>query len=181
MSLIEWIIIGVLGLAMFVISARVMRKGLPTLDENRRNWQENIHQTEMAIEKDRKNISSSEQLQLLKAAVEDLVRLEGMPQGYEVLEKDGMVELNTPEGSWKVRLLMREKGLKGSKRTLHGKCRWQLEGFGFDESYLDMASLMRSLNGHLHDGSRENDRDDRSHILRRMTHLPQEPGQRKRR
>lgn len=173
MSILEWAVIGVLALVMFVISARVMRKGLPTLDEHMAKTWGNMRQTEKEIEKNRKEISSGEQLHLLRSAMEDLVRLDGQGQGYEVSEKNGTVELSTPKGSWKVTLLMREKTLKSRARTLHGKCRWRLEGFGLDESYMDLASLMRGLNERLRGGwEKEN---NSNHILRRMTHLPQEP------
>lgn len=178
MSILQWAAIGVLALAMFVICARAMRKGLPTLDEHIARARENIRQTEMEIEQNRKDISSREQLHLLRSAMEDLVRLDGQRQGYEVTEKNGAVELSTPKGSWKVTILMREKNLKSRGRTLHGKCRWHLEGFGLDESYMDLASLMRGLNERLRGGwETEN---NASHILRRMTHLPQEPRRRRR-
>lgn len=176
MSILEWAAIGALALAMLVICARVMRKGVPTLDENRMKWQENMRQTEIQIEKDRKNISSGEHLNIIKSAMEDLLRLDGQPAGCEVREKDGILELHTPEGSWNVELLMRESGLRSSKRVLHGKCRWRLEGFGYEESHTDPASLMRSLNEHLHDKSLHGRDEEESHITRRMSHLPQEPG-----
>lgn len=177
MSILEWAALGALALAMLVICARVMRRGVRTLDEKRMEWQENMRQTEKQIEKDRKNISFGEQLNVLRVAMEDLLRLEGEPAGYQVQEKDGILELCTPGGSWKVRLLMRERGLKSSRRVLHGKCRWLLEGFGVEESHMDPASLMRSLNEHLHGRSMPGQDEEESHIARRMSHLPQEPGQ----
>lgn len=177
MSILEWAAIGALGLAMLVICARVMRRGVRTLDENRMEWRENMRQTEKQIEKDRKKISSAEHLNILRAAMEDLLRLEGQPQGYEVRGKDGTLELCTPQGSWRVELIMRESRLKSSSRVLHGQCRWRLEGFGIEESHMDPASLMRSLNEHLHEDGKEGRHEEESHIARRMSHLPQEPGQ----
>lgn len=176
MSILEWAAIGALALVMLVMCARVMRRGVRTLDENRKEWREHMHEQEQQIEKDRKNISSGEHLAILRAAMKDLLRLEGDPEGYEVLDKDGALELSTPQGSWRVELLMHESGLKSARRILHGKCRWRLEGFGFEELHMDPASLMRSLNEHLHnEGSRGRDEEE-SHIARRMSHLPQEPG-----
>lgn len=178
MNILEWAVLGVLGLAMFVISARVMRRGLPTLDDKRKSLSESMRQKEMELDKDRKNISSGEQLRLLRAAAEDLIRLDSPGQGFEVIENRDGVELKTPQGSWKVSIQMKEKGLKGSGRVLHGKCRWRLEGFGREEAYDDMASLMRRLDESLRGGA-SREPEDKSHILRRLTHLPQEPRRRK--
>ena len=175
MSILQWAAIGALALGMLVICARVMRRGVRTLDENRKEWRENMRQTEKRIEKDRKNISSAEHLNILRAAMEDLLRLDGLPEGHEVLEKDGCLELRTPKGVWRVKLSMRERGLKSSGRVLRGKCRWDLEGFGIEESHMDPASLMRSLNEHLHESHLSNRNEEESHIARRMSHLPQEP------
>lgn len=177
MAIIVFGFMGAAGLAMLVICARVMRRGVRTLDENRMEWRENMRQTEIQIEKDRKNMSSGEHLKILRAAMEDLLRLEGQPEGYSVREKDGILELSTPEGSWKVELLMRESGLRSSKRVLHGKSRWRLEGFGLEELHADPASLMRSLNERLHARSEAGKEEEQSHIIKRMSHLPQEPGQ----
>lgn len=177
MSILEWAAIGALALGMLVICARVMRRGVRTLDENRMEWRENMRQTEKQIEKDRKNISSAEHLNILRVAMEDLLRLEGRPEGHEVREKDGGLELRTPKGVWRVELSMRERGLKSSGKVLHGKCRWRLEGFGIEEFHMEPASLMRSLNEHLHESSLSGRGVGESHIARRMSHLPQEPGQ----
>lgn len=177
MTIIILASVSVLALAMLVICARVMRRGVRTLDENRMEWRENMRQTENRIQQDNKNISSMEHLNILRAAMDDLLRLEGQPKGYKVQAKDGILELCTPQGTWKVKLLMRESGLRSSKRVLHGKCRWRLEGFGIEESHMDPASLMRSLNEHLHESSPFGKEEEQSHIMRRMSHLPQEPGQ----
>ena len=162
MSILEWGAIGILGLGMLLMCAKTMLKGLRTLDDNRK-------------EKDRADISSGEHLLMLKAAMEDLLRLDGSPQGYEVLEKDGALELATPKGSWRVELAMREKALRSGKRVLHGKARWRLAGFGVEESHMDPASLMRSLNAHLRGAPPEEPAAESPHIARRMSHLPQEP------
>lgn len=180
MSILEWAIIGLLGLVMLVLSARVMRRGVRTLDENRKEWQEHIQQTEREIEKDRKNISSSDQLQLLKAAMLDLLRLNGCTTDCKVEENDGVLLLISPAGEWRVELIMKESSLRSSKRVLHGQARWRLEALGHEELHMDPASLMRSLNEHLKNAQIPETRELDSHIRRRMSHLPQEPGYRRR-
>lgn len=176
MSILEWAAIGAIGLGMLVICARVMRRGVRTLDEKRRDWSEQMHQTELQIEKDNKNISSAEHLNILRAAIEDLLRLENQNTGYEVHAEGKIIKLQTPEGEWQVELLMRESGLKSSRRVLHGTSRWRLRGFDQEELHADPASLMRSLNGHLHTHPGNEVAREPDHITRRMSHLPQEPG-----
>lgn len=180
MSILEWAAIGAIGLAMLVICARVMRKGVRTLDEKRRDWSEQMRQTELQIEKVNKNISSAEHLDIMKAAIEDLLRLENHSAGYSVSGEGKTIKLQTPQGEWKVELLMRESGLKSNRRVLHGASRWRLSGFEHEELHTDPASLMHSLNEHLHRTNKEDLAPDPDHITRRMTHLPQEPGRKRR-
>ena len=137
-----------------------------------------MQQTKREIEKDRKNISSSDQMRLMNAAIRDLLSLNGCSEDCKVQEKEGVLLLNSPAGEWRVELIMKESNLRGSKRTLHGRARWRLEGAGHEELHLDPASLMRSLNEHLKNGQISEIQELDNHIKRRMSHIPQEPGYR---
>lgn len=148
--MVEWIVLGALALIGLAMSARIMRRGLPTLDDNRKSYMEKIHATERRLAEDRKNISSAEHLDVMGAALRDLLRLDGNPEGFSVRKSGDAWELETPEGAWRVELLMREKSLRTSGRVLHGRSRWVLSGFDIMETHPDPASLMRSLNAHLH-------------------------------
>lgn len=134
---------------------------------------ERIHQEERKIDEDRKNITASEHMWIMKAAMEDLLRLDGSPSDYAVRQNGNALELATPDGMWRVELLMRERGLKSARRVLHGRSLWRLSGFGHEESHPDPASLMRSLNEHLHD--KASPPGEPGHLARRMEHLRQEP------
>ena len=173
MGIIEWAILGGLMLLALAMSARVMRRGVSTLDDNRKHWLENMAEGDRRLEEDRKNMSASEHLLIMKAALEDLVRLDGSPDGFHVRRDDNRLELETPNGNWTVILLMKERGLRSSARVLHGKSRWRLQGPDVEEDHADPAGVMRSLDEHLH--SRSQDCAVPGHIARRMRHLPQEP------
>lgn len=173
MSIVEWAVIGALFLGIMIFCARIMRKGISTLDENRRHYMERIQQEERKIDEDRKNITAREHLGIMRAAMDDLLRLDGFPAGCSVEQKGNAIEMTTPGETWRVELLMRERGLKSSGRVLHGRSSWRLSGGVHDELHPDPASLMRSLNRHLHEDSGL--ADEPGHLARRLAHLPQEP------
>ena len=172
-GILEWALLGAVMLLALAISARVMRKGVSTLDENRKQWLENMAAANRKLEEDRKNMPASEHLMIMKAAMEDLLRLDGNPEGFTVRHNGSKLELETPCGTYGVMLVMRESGLRSSTKILHGKSRWRLSGQDFEEEHADPASLMRSLDNHLH--SRDSCSAEPGHLARRMRHLPQEP------
>lgn len=173
MGILEWALLGALMLLALAISARVMRKGVSTLDDNRRQWLENMAAADRQLADDRRNMPASEHLLIMRTAVEDLLRLDDFPEGCEVRQESGKVLLRTPAGEWMVELNMREKGVRGGGKVLHGKPRWRLTGPDVEEEHVEPASLMRSLNDHLHARASKNDVPE--HLARRMRHLPQEP------
>ena len=148
---LEWVLIAGVLFGAMIFCARVMRNGLTTLDEDRKHCLERIQAEESKIQEDRKHISSFEHLRIMRAAVEDLLRLEGSPSDHVLHLRGHGLALQTPRGTWKVELVMRERALKSTGRILHGKSRWRLEGPGHAEDHSDPASLMRSLAAHLRD------------------------------
>lgn len=173
MGLIEWAVLGLLLLVAMVMSARVMRRGISTLDDKRKQCLEHIAVMDRQLAEDRKNMTAKEHLAVMRAAVEDLVRLEDFPEGWEVKNNEDSVELLTSDATWKIKLLMRERDLKTAHRVLHGKGRWHLSGPEIDEFHVDPASLMHSLDDHLH--ARSQKLEVPAHLAKRMRHLPQEP------
>lgn len=150
MTMFEWAAIAALMLAILIFCARIMRRGLTTLDEDRQHYLERIKSGEKQLAEDRKKIPALEHLHIMRAALEDLIRLDGNPPGYSVQMHGRIIELVTPEGNWKIQLIMRERGLRSTSKVLHGKARWLLTGFDRQEEHPDHASLMRSLNARLH-------------------------------
>ena len=152
--IIEWALVAAVLFGAMIFCARIMRRGLTTLDEDRRQYLERIHAEESKIEEDRRNMSSLEHLRIMKAAVEDLLRLEGNPEGHALSMRGRSLVLATPQGEWRIELVMRERALKSTGRTLHGKSRWQLASTEHVEEHDDPASLMRSLAAQLRGGER---------------------------
>lgn len=164
--MLEWALLGALFLGIMIFCARIMRRGLRTLDDDRARYLERIQEDERKIAEDRKNISAMDHIWIMQAALEDLLRLENYPEGYAVHRAGMSLEFVTPEGPWNVEIAMRERHLRSTHRVLHGKSRWVLSGFGQVESHPDPASLMASLNAHLH--SQPVTAGEPEHLARRM-------------
>lgn len=147
--ILEWAAAGAVFLAGLVFCLRIMRRGITTLEQDRDQYLERIRAGERQLHEDRKNISLDEQCRLLRAAVEDLLRLAGNPPGHELSGEGPSLLLRTPTGEWRVELNMSERSLRSTRRILHGRSRWLLSGRGREESFDDLADLMRSLNAHL--------------------------------
>lgn len=155
MSVFDWSILAALLFAIIIFCARIMRKGLTTLEDHRREYISKIKATELQLQEDNKNISSQDHLYIMRIALEDLIRLESFKknspaQNYEVVQEESKLFFKTPRGVLTVQLHMRERNLKTTRRVLHGKSRWTLTGFGYSHNYFDPAVLMRDLNIWLH-------------------------------
>lgn len=166
MSLLGWVMAGAIMLAALVFCFRSMRRGLSTLDDDRTKFLTKIRDGEHKLKEEQKQVPALEHLALMRAAVEDLLRLEDAPPGYRVESEGRAVLLHTPKGTWRVELAMREASLKSRKRVLHGRPRWFLSGMGQQEQHGDPASLMRSLHAHLH--AEEELPAEPSHLARRI-------------
>ncbi|MDO5484442.1 MAG: translation initiation factor IF-2, partial [Desulfovibrionaceae bacterium] len=147
--ILAWAAAGALLLVGFIYSARVMKRGITTLDEARAHHWERIQEGERQLQEDRKNIPLNEHVHILRVGVEDLLHLAGDPPGFYLEDQERAVVLHTPNGPWRMELFMREALLRGSGKTIHGQSRWLLSGFGHEEHYEDIAGLMHSLHDHL--------------------------------
>lgn len=153
-------------MGIMIFCARIMRSGLHTLDDDRQKYISRIQEGEKRIAEDRKNISAQDHVWIMQAAIEDLLRLEGNQHGYSVKREGMAIELETPDGPWQVELAMRERHLRSTHKVLHGRSRWILSGFGQMETHAEPASLMASLNRHLHSVPEE--MGEPEHLARRM-------------
>lgn len=149
MSMWEWAFLGAALLGIVLFCARVMRRGLTSLDADRARFLERLHATERRVREDRKNISAAEHVSIMKAAVDDLLRLAGNPEGYHATAAGRIIRLDTPRGPWLIELVMRERSLRTSGRILRGRSRWLLSGFDREEQHAEQITLMASLNAHL--------------------------------
>lgn len=150
MSLLDWAFYGAIFIGVMVFCLRLMRKGITSLDERRGEYLERIRAEERKLDEDVKNISSAEHLKIMKAALIDLLRLDGNPQGYSVTDSGRVLTLVTPQGCYEIKMAMAEKSLATSSRVLHGRVRWSLSGFGKRQEYSSAGKLMSDLNKCLH-------------------------------
>ena len=167
MTLMEWAVVGALLLGIIVWCVRRMRRGIRTLDEDRKTQLEKIQVGERRLAEDRKNISAAERLEVVRAAMEDLLRLDDNPEGCSVISNGSTLELSTPKGSWRVELIMNEKKLRVSRKVLRGRSKWLLSGFGHSEHHEDPAGLLKSLNEHFH--SEDWEAEGPAHLARRFS------------
>lgn len=150
MSLMWWVIAGAVMLAGLVFCFRIMRRGMSTLDDDRGKFLARIRDGEHKLEEEQKQVAADEHMALMRAAVEDLLRLADSPPGYRMETAGRTILLHTPKGTWRLELAMREISLKSRQKVLHGRPRWLLSGPGHEEQHADAAAIMRSLHAHLH-------------------------------
>lgn len=149
MSMFDWAVLGAAALAIMMFCARMMRRGLTTLDQDRQRFFGRLEEGKRQLAEDRKKMPAAEHLEVMRAAMDDLLRLDDNPAGFAIMADGKKITLQTPKGAWEVELLMRERNLASAKKVLHGKSRWLLSGFNQKEYHNDPASLMKSLNEHL--------------------------------
>lgn len=157
MVLWEWAAAGAVFVAVVILSVRLMKGGLSTLEDERAKCLERIRQMEEKIQEDQKNMASSEHLRIALSGLKDLLQLAGNPAGtWLEIVAPGLGEargealvLHVPEGQLRVSLSMRERELRGVRKVAHGRGRWHLNGLGLHEEYTDLVPLMRAVSARL--------------------------------
>lgn len=166
MSLFGWVAAGAVMFAALIFCFRLMRHGLRTLDDDRRKFLERIHSGERRLAEEQRQVPAAEHMALLRAGVEDLLRLADFPPGYRIETAANALLLHTPKGTWRMELSMRERSLHSAHRVLHGRCRWFLSGFDHQEQHDDLGALMGSLHAHLRADAEPP--DEPPHLARRL-------------
>ncbi len=164
MTVIEWCVLGILMLAAMLFSARIMRRGLTTLEEDRSQYAARLAAEERQLDEDRKHISAEEHLYTTRAALEDFLRLENCSGQVEL--RGNVLEITGNGKTWQIELVMRERLLASTQKVLHGRSRWLLRGPNINESHTDIASLMSSLNAYWHAITPDN--PEPAHLARRV-------------
>lgn len=167
MSLFGWVAAGAVMFAALIFCFRLMRRGLRTLDDDRRKFLERIRTGERRLAEERKQVPAAEHMALMRAGVEDLLRLADSPPGYRIEPAANALLLHTPKGTWRMELSMRERTLHSTHRVLHGRSHWFLSGFGHQERHDDLGSLMGSLHAHLRADAELP--DEPAHLARRVS------------
>ena len=147
-------VMGVLGIATLVLIARVYRRGLGSYGESHKKMAQRIRSTDSAMREHNHAMPVSEQMQVLQAALRELLVLEGHPRGCSVHREGSELLLDTPQGPWRVRYGMRTSVLRGSRRVVHGAGLWEVcHERQTGHTFTDLALLMRFLRTCLHPGT----------------------------
>lgn len=149
MTLLEWAALGAIAFFVLLYCARIMKRGLTTLDDDRNQYLAHMEAGQRQLAEDRKHISAQEQLYQMHAALADFLRLEDLTDG-SIEDRGHVISIASPRKSFEVELVMRERLLASTKRMLHGRSRWILRGEGLYEIHSEMSALMASLNTHWH-------------------------------
>lgn len=149
LSTLEWAVLGALFLGIMIFCARLARRGLSTLEDERKLQHGRISEGKRKLAEDRKNISAHEHLEILFAGIEDMLWLDGKTADCQLQRKGYILELECPEGKYELELLMRERMLKSRHKVMHGRNLWVLRGPDFEEHHPEMLTLMASLQSHL--------------------------------
>lgn len=168
MSLLEWGVLGAILLGVMIYSARIMKRGLTTLDEERQQFLRHLAEGERKIAEDSKNISAYEQMYLMRVALEDFLLLEGEDPANALKISGNTLTIWGQRGEWQIELVMLERMLASTHRILHGQSRWILRYGVMEQEYADIAQLMAHLNAQWH--GHEPEQMVPEHITRRLAH-----------
>lgn len=149
MTIIEWATLGALLIALFIFCARLMRRGLSSLDDTRKKHLEKIDGEKQHLAEDAKNISAYDHLYVLHAALADLIRLSENPVAWQMHRHNNVITLKSPSAYWEIELVMRERALSSTRRILHGKPDWILRSKDSQEHFPEIGKMMKVLNEHI--------------------------------
>lgn len=167
---LTWGIAGAIILVGIVVCRRILRAGQTSLAQSREKMQSRFLDGEKRLQEDAKNISLEEQIHILHAALEDLLRLEGNKPGFHIHQEDkSCFLLTTPSGAIRITFSLREQQLRATQQVLRGHERWCMEQNGLKETFSSIAALMTRINDHLH-GDDDNLPPEMSHLARRFRH-----------
>lgn len=169
---------GAIFLAIIIFCARVMRRGLTTLDEDRKAQLGKIEEGRRKLAEDNRNISAEEQIYIARRGVDDLLALNGGASEGETEDTPHGIRLKTSAGEWEVELKMKEITLKSSHKVLHGQGRWILRHGDHSDEFVELSDVMARLSSSLR--GEPGPEKMPFHIARRIEMTRQGPGRKKR-
>ncbi|MBQ9537590.1 MAG: hypothetical protein IJU79_07400 [Desulfovibrionaceae bacterium] len=140
----------VLGIAGFVMliaiiwCIRTMKRGFTPLSKNQELWRAKFQEDEQRLAKEQQEISESEQLHFLEAAIKDLINLDKIDNLTCERDKNNIiVHSNTDE--WILSYHAVEQKLHTVKKVLHGKSHWILKTKDKSYDFSTIDALMRAF------------------------------------
>lgn len=142
-ALITLVLMCVMGLKLI---RRISRGGHGTFEQSQRLMEERINETGMEIRDRNLSMPTGEQLHILEVALQELLDLEGKPQGYEVCRTERSLSLMTPTGEASITYAVRQVRLRSAGRIVRGGAQWEVHHDGQEaQSFPELALLMRHL------------------------------------
>lgn len=142
-----FLLLAVAGFVMLIAiiwCVRMMRKGHTTLALNKERWHEHFREEESRLSKEQKEITVSEQLTLVHAAINDLLRLDNRTDATCELSPKGIRLLAGTE-EFTISLESREQRLASMKKVLHSPARWTLTTPHGSLIYTRIDDMMKAL------------------------------------
>lgn len=140
------IIMGVLLIVTLMVAARVFRKRLGNYDNRCKSFMDTVHATEKELRNCNMSISRREQLAVLRAALVDVLHLEGEPAGFAVQDRGEFLVLQSPKGEVQITFMSKSVRLCTQNRELYGNNRWSIiSPEGEKRSFESLAETMKCL------------------------------------
>ena len=123
-------------LLVFILCARILKKGFTPLSSNQAMWRAKFKQEEARLAKEQMEITPSEQVAFLGAAVRDVLNLDNLTNLTCTRQKNGL-KVEDGEKAWLLTYKpVQQTNLPGSKKR--GKAHWILT---VDETDYDFDSI----------------------------------------
>ncbi|WP_299394970.1 hypothetical protein [uncultured Desulfovibrio sp.] len=162
--MIMWAVIGVVGLAALLISFRIARRRSLSLDGYCAKRDAEFHKQEKEMDAAAFRMPSRERLHIVRAGLEDLLRLADYPEGYsldapEESLRAGTILFHTPAGPLHLGFVSRESlpPVQWHSRSAHCGAHtapglWRVWNEERGEDFPSMAALMCRMNQFLRGG-----------------------------
>ena len=161
--MIMWAIIGIVGLAALVISFRIARRRSLSLDGYRARRDAEFQKQEQEMDAAAFRMPSRERLHIVRAGLEDLLRLADYPAGYSLDAPEGTqtgtILFQTPDGPLHLGFVSRESlpPVQWNSRSSHCGAHaapglWRVWNEERGEDFPSMAALMQRMDQFLRGG-----------------------------
>lgn len=179
-----WGIIGIVGLAALIISFRIARRGSLSLDGYRARRDAEFQRQEKERDAATFQMPSQERLHIVRAGLEDLLRLADYPEGFrldkaegEDTRRPGNILLHTPSGPLYLGFISRESLplVQWNSRSTHCGAHaapglWRIWNDDRGEDFPSMAALMHRMDQVLRGGPLFD--EEAPEFSRRFAHMP---------
>lgn len=189
-SLWDTAILGGLGIVLFIVLRRLLRRGLSTQAQSRAAMEKRIRKTSAEIHESNLFMSAEERLDLMEAALREILALEGNPQGCSLERRAGGILLRAPWGARRIVHRIHTASPRGMRRPSRGEERWEVweeSGAGARDEprrkaaprvFPDLAAMMRHMDALVRFGGRLSEEGEEAGTPELRRHLTRGRGPR---